>query len=664
MRPIHKALLASLSGTLFFLSCASFDIWPLAWIAGVPLLLASQHASTKRPWVWGLLAGIFANGGGFYWLVPFMGRFGHLPVVASVPIFLLLVTYQAVTFALFAQLVRRLGDGLAVPLTLLAPICWVAVELCVPYVFPWYLAITQAWVPSVVQIAELTGPLGVSFLLVLSNAALYELLRSRLDQRPLPLRRVGAAALAIAACLMFGAVRMHQIDRARAAAPKLKIGVVQANIGIQEKWRPELAHEQLAVHQRLSADLQRRGAELIVWPESSYPYAFMRDQPGDWPETSDRHARRGFDTPLFLGSLTVGRSTRYPFNTALLLDKDGQIRGSFDKNILMVFGEYIPFYEQMQWIHKLVPATSNFGRGTEVTTFPLTWTRDGQEHSAKLAPMICYEDIFPSFGRRVARLGPNVLVNITNDAWFGNTSEPWQHMALSVYRAVELRLDLVRAVNTGVSTFIDAAGRVYAKTRAVDPDEPPAAPPPMSLLEDVSILSPSMIYARLGEWFGSLCLMIVIGLGLRARARAGQGLLLRPSLVGTTVLLGTIALGLVVQGGFERIALGARLLAHMSIGDSSEAVAFATGVWLIPLVAVGSFLTGFVVKKRGGGAQEIVVAILALVALPALAFGTLEGEQAGLVTGDLLAIALGLFGARVAARASARAALSAARRGP
>ena len=121
-----------------------------------------------------------------------------------------------------------------------------ALELVTPFVFPWYLAITQAWVPPVVQVAELTGPLGVSFLLVLSNGALYELLRARVEGRPLPLRRAGIAALAIAAALVFGVVRMHQVDAARAAAPKLKVGVVQANIGIHEKWRPELVSKRPA----------------------------------------------------------------------------------------------------------------------------------------------------------------------------------------------------------------------------------------------------------------------------------------------------------------------------------------------------------------------------------------------------------------------------------
>jgi apolipoprotein N-acyltransferase len=649
-----KLALSIASGTLFFLSCASFDIWPLCWIAGVPLLWVTQHPSVKRPWVWGLVGGTVANGGGFYWLVGFMGRFGHLPLVASIPIFLLMVTYQGITFSLFAQLTRRLSDRKALPLTLLAPICWVAVELCVPYVFPWYLAITQAWVPPVVQIAELTGPLGVSFLLVLSNAAIYELMRARFDRQPSPWRRFGAAIGAIGLCIAFGAVRMHQIDSKRAAAPKLKVGVVQANIGIQEKWRPELSAEQLAVHQQQSAELERRGAELIVWPESSYPGPFLRDQTRDWPEDSPRRARRGFTRPVLFGALTLSRATRYPYNTALLIDADGNIAGSFDKNILMVFGEYIPFYEQMKFIKRMIPATSNFARGTDVTTFPLEWERDGQKHSAKLAPMICYEDIFPSFGRRVAKLGPNLLVNITNDAWFGNTSEPWEHMALSVYRAVELRLDLVRAVNTGVSTVITASGRVQAKTKGVDPDEGQAEgkpqPPPMTLLEDVAILDAATLYATLGEWFGALCLLIVVVLGVRARAQGGSPLELAPIAIGLGTLCGVLLLGSAIAGGGEGIGIGARLIAHMAVPGVDAAEVFRIGVWLVPLTALGSFLVGVIVRRRGGDTAEIVVAILLVLAVPALVLGTLEGEQAGLVIAALVAVSVGLLGKRLASK--------------
>ncbi|MEO6951943.1 MAG: apolipoprotein N-acyltransferase [Polyangia bacterium] len=637
----QKAALCVLSGTLYFLACASFDIWPLAWFAGVPLLWVTQHVSTKKPWVWGLLGGFVANAGGFYWLVGFMGRFGHLPIFASIPIFALMVTYQGITFAIWAHVTRRLTDRLALPVTLVAPLVWVAAELCVPYVFPWYLAITQAWVPPAIQIAELTGPLGVSFLLVLSSAALYELATVR------AVRRAAIAFSIIAATVVFGFVRIHEVQARRAAAPKLKVGVVQANIGIHEKWRPELGETQLETHQKLSAQLEQRGANLIVWPESSYPYFFVRDQTQDWPLDTERHVQRGFHTPVLFGSLTLSRTTKYPYNTALLLDANGQLRGSFDKTILMVFGEYIPFYEQLRFIKDLIPATSNFARGTEVATFPVQWTRDGQKHDAKVAPMICYEDIFPSFGRRIAKLGPNLLINITNDAWFGNTSEPWEHMALSVYRAIELRTDLVRAVNTGVSAFIDATGKVYAKTHAVDPDEGEQAP--MTLLEDVAILQPSTLYATLGEWFGSACLLIVVALSLRASSKAGTPLRLGPLLVGAGALLGILVFGLLVTGGGQRVQVGLRLLAHMT-SDASADDAFATGTVLFVLGIIGSVVAGIVTTRRGGARQDVVVAILLVVALPALVLGTLEGEQAGLVVGGLVAVGLGLLGARFSRR--------------
>lgn len=636
MEKWHKAALCILSGTLYFLACAKFDVWPLAWVAGVPLLWVTQHASTKRPWAWGLLGGFVANAGGFYWLVGFMGRFGGLPLIASVPIFALMVLYQGITFAIFAHVTRRITETLALPVTLVAPLAWVAAELCVPYVFPWYLSITQAWIPPVIQVAELTGPLGVSFLLVLSSAALYDLATVR------ALRRAALAFSLIAANVVFGFVRIHQLRAQRQAAPKLKIGVVQANIGIHEKWNPELGETQLGTHQRVSAELERRGAELIVWPESSYPYFFLRDQTRDWPMESERHVQRGFHTPLLFGSLTLGRATKYPYNTALLLDAGGELRGSFDKTILMVFGEYIPFYEQLHFIKDLIPATSNFARGTDVTTFPIEWTRDGQQHTARVAPMICYEDIFPSFGRRVAKLGPNVLVNITNDAWFGNTAEPWQHMALSVYRAIELRTDLVRAVNTGVSTFIDATGKVYAKTHAVDPAEGEEVP--LTLLEDVAILSPSTLYATLGEWFGSACLLVVVALSLRASARAGTPLRLGPALIGAAALLGVLVVGLLVTGGGQRVQIGLRLLAHMSAGADADAN-FATGLVLFVLGIAGSVFAGAVARRRGGARQDVVVAVLLIVAIPALVLGTLEGEQAGLVIGAFAAVGLALLGA-------------------
>ncbi|HEY7957021.1 MAG TPA: apolipoprotein N-acyltransferase [Polyangia bacterium] len=649
-----KAGVALASGVLLFLACADFDIWPLAWVAVAPLLWVILDERTEKPAVYGLLCGLTANGGGFYWIVGFLERFGHLPLIAALPIFLLLIGYQAITFALFAWLLRRLhdrlGDRYGLGVIFLAPIVYVAVELVVPYVFPWYLAITQAWVRPVIQIADLTGPLGVSFLLVLCNAALYAAVIAWRKKQPLPLRRLIVALSVIAASLIYGQVRIHQVEASRNAAPKIKVGVVQANIGISEKWQPDLAAQQLATHQEVSARLEHEGAQLILWPESSYPYMFRRDQAHDWLDY--RRVQRGFHTPLIFGSLTAGGGARYPYNSALILDAESNVRGIFDKNILMVFGEYIPYYDEIgKWIKEYIPETSNWARGTDVTVFPFAMS-DGA--TAEIGPMICYEDIFPSFGRRLARRHPNLLVNITNDAWFGRTSEPYEHLALSVYRAVEMRLDLVRAVNTGVSAFVDSTGRVYDHSPSVDPDETPGVQP-VGLLAPAAIQKPFTLYASLGEWFGALCLILLLLLGERALERAGRPVRWRSVGIGAAALLvSALAVSAIVSGP-SRLGLAISLLLHRTLPPGSEAVAFRTGLGLVPALIVGCALAGWLTARRARPALtparlEIALSVIAVMVAPAMIFGTLEGEQAGLVLGAMAGVGVALLSARLLAR--------------
>jgi apolipoprotein N-acyltransferase len=648
VRPLPKALIAAASGCLVFLSVATFDIWPLAWIALVPLLFVVLGERTERPALYGWLFGFVTNIGGFYWISPFLRRFGHLPLWLALPLCLLLSAYQGLTFALFAWTLRRLRERIDLGVTFLAPVVFVACELVVPYIFPWYMAISQAWVPAVIQVADLTGPLGVTFLIVLVNGALYDLVRAWRKKEKLPRRRLGAALAVMALALGYGQLRIHQVKARRAAAPKLKVGVVQANIGIHEKWRANLAQSQLRLHQQLSAELGRRGAELIVWPESSYPYLFRRDMSADWPPGHPSRARVGFDQPLLLGSLTLGPESRYPFNSALLLDKEGLVRGRFDKNILMVFGEYIPYYEQLRFLRKWIPEMSNWSRGTDVEVFPLELPGGGV---ANVGPMICYEDIFPSFTRRLAAKEPNLLVNITNDAWFGRTSEPYEHFALAVFRAVELRLDLVRAVNTGVSGFVDATGRVYQMGPSVDPGETPNAPP-VTLLDEVAILPVSTIYATLGEWFGGLCLILTLLFAARARARAGRAV--DWSLVGRGagwLSLVLAVLSLVVVGP-DGLGTAFKLLLHRPLPPGSDDLAFAVGVRMLPGAILGCLAAGIAVAQRAKRARpvETALAVLAVLTAPALVFGRLEGETAALIFHAVGGILLARLAARLTLR--------------
>ncbi len=502
--------LAVLGGCLWFLACADFDIWPFAYFAMLPVFWAVEHAPTRRKALfYGWIAGVVANAGGFYWITSLLERFGHLPMAVAIVGLLLLAAYQAVVFWFFFMVLRSIRNrtkaltGTPLPMVLLAPIIMVSFEYLVPFMFPWFLAITQAWVIPVIQIAEFTGPLGISAFLMLVNGALYDVLTSSPKQRKIS---AGVAVFATAVVLIFGYVRMAQVDSMRADAPTLKIGVVQGNIPFDEKGskRTDLAAGQLRELQAMSAKLEREGAEFLMWTESSYPYAIPRSRTTDFPTTSRARIRRGFSVPLMLGALTRGKDTDIPpYNSALMLESDDSISARFDKIFLLMFGEYIPFVETFPALRDILPKNaSHFSRGKEITTFPLT--HKGKDY--RLGPMICYEDILPGFGRKLAAKHPHLLVNITNDSWFGDTSEPWEHMALSVYRAVEMRTDMVRAVNTGVSAFIDAKGYVYAKTYALDPKITPK--PVDGLLDEVRLMEGGhTFYARFGDVFAYLCLL-------------------------------------------------------------------------------------------------------------------------------------------------------------
>ena len=510
--------LSLLSAVMLFLAVPTFGLWPLMWVALVPMMWVALDASThKRAFLYGWLTGTAANAVAFYWMDGLLERFGHMPSIEAMPIMLLLVGYQGLAFAIFSWAVRRFHQRTKLPLVVLAPLLMVAIEIGMPQIFPYYLAISQAFFPIIIQIADLTGPLGVTALMLALNGALLDAWRTR--DRGLRVASRGAVVVAalIAADLAYGAFRMHQADTRRAAAPKVKTGVVQANVGILEKWDPHEFANLLVSHQRESAGLARAGAELIVWPESSYPYALRRAPAPfqrDFPAEDARRVRRDFETPLLFGAVTRGAKDKYPYNTALMMNAAGDVTATYDKVFLMLFGEYIPFYDAIPWFTKLFPEASNFSRGDTPASFPLQVR--GQDY--RLGPLICYEDILPGFARGVARLDPNAFINVTNDAWFGRTAEPHQHLALAVFRSVEHRLEMIRAVNTGVSAHIDAAGRVREQTESVDPAEQPT-PTPKTLLVDLAMLPGGGLYRHVGDLFGFACLGALVVVLVRSRGR-------------------------------------------------------------------------------------------------------------------------------------------------
>jgi apolipoprotein N-acyltransferase len=508
--------LCTLSGCLWFLAVTPFDFSVLAWFAAVPMLMAVDRTTSFRHALFlGWWAGLVETAGGFYWLIDVMRRFADFPWVGAAGVFFLFCATRAIIFLLFTALVCAVRRRALVPMTLLAPIGMVSCELLVPQLFPCGQWISQAWNPLVIQISELTGPLGVTALLMVVNGALYDCLA---NPRAARVPAIAAGAL-LCVALIFGAVRMHQVDDIVARAPRLKVGLVQPNFAytIDGEFSRDEAVRQLTALQEQSRRLEKAGAQLLVWSEGSYPVAVPRDFRADFPAASAAMIRRGFTVPTMIGADMYDAAHDDAFNSAILLGADGRVIGHYDKVRLLAFGEYIPAIDSFPWLRKFLPiGAGRFTAGSGPGVIPLPGP-EGQVW--RLGPVICYEDILQGFLRGVGQLHPNLLVNLTSDSWFGADTEPWEHLALSVFASIELRVSMVRAVNSGVSALIDPNGRVLEKTYADDPYRNPRS------ADGTVVSAPLMpgghtVYVAVGNLFAYLCLaatLIILGSALRRR---------------------------------------------------------------------------------------------------------------------------------------------------
>lgn len=513
--------LSTLSGCLWFLAVTPFDFSALAWIAAVPMFMAIERsADFRRALFLGWWAGMVETAGGFYWLIDVMRRFADFPWIGAAAVFLLFCATRAIIFLLFTGVVLAIRKRIRVPFTLLGPIAMVSCELLVPQLFPCGQWISQAWNPLVIQVSELTGPLGVTALLMMINGALYDL---SLDPRAARFPAMAAAAL-LGAALIFGAVRMRQIDQIAAQAARLEVGLVQPNFAytIDGEFSRHEALRQLTALQQQSRRLEQEGAQLLVWSEGSFPVAVPRDFSGDFSADAPAMIRRGFSVPTLIGAEMYDAAREDAFNSAILLDRNGIVAGRYDKVRLLAFGEYVPGIETFPWLRKFLPAGA--GRFTAGSGPGVISLRQPDGEAWRLGPVICYEDILQGFLRGVGRLHPDLLVNLTSDSWFGADTEPWEHLALAVFASVELRVSMVRAVNSGVSALIDPNGRVLQKTYADDPYRHPRG------ADGIIVRAPKMagghtVFVAVGNLFAYSCLaatLLFLG-GALLLARRSRG---------------------------------------------------------------------------------------------------------------------------------------------
>lgn len=457
----RNSALAALSGLLLAASFPTFNIHFLAWIALVPLLYALREQDVRNGFLLGGITGIVYFAGTVHWITNSVHFYGNIPIIPASLITLLLCAYLALYPALFGAAAVRIRKAHPTLFFVAAPAVWTALELARTYVFtglPWsLLGYSQYLALPVIQIADITGVYGVSFLIMAVNAAVAEYIGDRK-------RSPGLLAVLIALILVLGYGSMKL--RAQEQRAGIKVSVVQGNIEQDKKWDPAYQAETIAVYQRLTEEALEQQPDLVIWPETATPFYFNGVGPADQAMTADLVTFvRKHKVPLLYGSPTyevkpsrqlVGR------NSAFLLSADGRVDAVYHKIHLVPFGEYVPLKKLLFFVEKMVQVVGDFQGGTEYTVMTVPAGNKGAHTGIKLSTVICYEIIFPDLVRRFVDKGANVVTTVTNDAWFGKTAAPYQHFSMAVFRAVENRVPVARAANTGISGFIDAQGHILA----------------------------------------------------------------------------------------------------------------------------------------------------------------------------------------------------------
>jgi len=488
-------LAAILSGLLLAAAFPKLDQTWLLIFALVPLLWALRDQSLKGALWLGLVSGLAHYVALLYWIVYVTHVFGKLPLIVAIGILLLLAGYLCLYTAVWGV---GVAWGAARGLSLLwwGPVLWVALEMGQTYIisgFPWELLGNGLYqYPRLLQLADITGVYGLSFLVVLVNVSLYLLIFPSRGQA-LRFRQAAGVCLILALWIGYGFYRLGEVDRLAAASPKIKVAVVQGNIKQGEKWKREMVQNTLNRYGELSRKVQ--GARLVIWPETAAPFFFLRTPDLD---AEVRKIAKETGAYLLFGSPAFEKTSQGEqyFNRAFLLNPQAETVGSYDKAHLVPYGEYVPLRRFFPFIGKMVPMVGDFAEGPVGATVSLP--------EGAIGPLVCYESIFPNLSRAQVANGAHLLVNITNDAWFGKTAAAYQHLSMAVLRAVENHVCLARAANTGISAFIDGAGRLLW-TSEINVPEAHAL--------ELAWLPGGSLYTKIGDVFAWTC-VIIAGLAL------------------------------------------------------------------------------------------------------------------------------------------------------
>jgi len=484
---IERSLVISAgSGLLLAAAFPRPDLFPLAWVGLIPLLLVMR----QRPFATGFTAGMAFFAAVLYWLNIVMTTYGHLHPFFSLIAYLFLVIYLAGYFAVASWLSCRLETTLKLPVLLTFPLLWVALEYLRGLLltgFPWaLLGYSQQNFSPAIQSADITGVYGVSLLLVTVNCAIAWLLQE-------PKRKLTWVGLVLTLLMTLGHLG-YGIWRADQPLEKrdeqVKIALIQGNVDQGIKWDPSHRQTTIDKYLQLSEQAAAEKPQLVIWPEAATPF-FLQDRSLQGARVKALPAK--LTSFLLVGSPAYRQQSKkdvHYFNSAFLFSPEGRELGRSDKIHLVPFGEYVPLGSLLTFINKLVVGVGDFSPGT-VQPLPLNG------HS--LGVLVCYEAIFPELARDYVRRGSSLLVNLTNDAWFGRSSAPYQHLAMTRFRAIENRIWLARAANTGISALISPSGRVTVAGPLFEPAQ---------LTGTAGFGAEPTFYTHYGDLLPQACLLI------------------------------------------------------------------------------------------------------------------------------------------------------------
>jgi apolipoprotein N-acyltransferase len=438
-----------------------------------------------------MITGAAYFGGTVYWTGTTIRTFGGLSWPVAVLAASLLVAYLSLFPGLFALALAWLSSKFDRRAILLAPAVWVTTELGRTYIwsgFPWLLlGYSQTTVLPVAQLASVVGVFGVSALVVLVSAALGYFIIVRSGES---LSSLAVVAMILAAVWTWGNYRLRHGTLTEQGRP-VRVALVQGNIPQDQKWDAARANQIFESYLALTRDAARQGAQLVIWPESSTPFYFEEDPPSG---NRMRQLVRETGIELLFGSDQMEHTTPPAyFNSAFLIRSDGSTAAIYRKMHLVPFGEFVPLKRLLFFVGPLVEGAGDYTPGGSMVMLP---TRAGPISTA-----ICYEIVYPGLVRSSVLAGSQLLTTITNDAWYGYSSAPYQHFLQASMRAIEEGRYLARSANTGISGFVDPYGRVLQQSKIFERT---------ILTGEIRMLEERTIYGKIGDLCAYICLALTL----------------------------------------------------------------------------------------------------------------------------------------------------------